>query len=71
MKNIDYYKRFSEEVVYLWNDEIECYVKCSPDKGCFMKFKGGNEIPIAANSNTVVFAIDSKKEVTEKEYNDA
>ena len=72
MNNLKYYERFKTEIMYLWNDEAEVYVKSDPAaKGYFAKFKGGQEFPIAADSKTVVMAIDGKREVSKKEYDDA
>ena len=67
-EEIKYYDRFSNETIYLWNDDVGCFIKSDPKEGYFMKVKGKEEKPIAANSNTVVNAIHAKKEVTEKEY---
>jgi hypothetical protein len=71
MNNLKYYERFKTEIMYLWNDEAEVYVKSDPAKGYFAKHKGGDEFSIAADSNTVVMAIDAQKEVSKKEYDDA
>lgn len=68
---IKYYQRFKNEVIYLWNDTAEAFVKSDPEKGYFAKFKGGKEFSVPANSDTVVLAIDGKNEVTKEEYENA
>lgn len=69
--NFDYYDRFKKEIIYLWNDEVECYIKSVPGHGYFIKFKGGPEKEIPADSKTVVLAIETKQEVTKEEYEKA
>jgi hypothetical protein len=66
--NQKYYDRFKWEEIFLWNDDIECFVRSHPKDGYFMKFPGGSESSVAYDSNTVVIAIESQKEVTRNEY---
>lgn len=68
MTDIEYYLRFKRETIYLYNDELECYIKSVPGKGYFAKFKGQMEKPIPAFSKNVTMAIDAKKEVAKEEY---
>jgi hypothetical protein len=71
MNNLNYYERFKREVIYLWNDDAEAYVKSTPGRGYFAKLKGGKEFEIAADTDTVVMAIHGKREVTKEEYEKA
>lgn len=71
MGNQEYYNRFKKEIIYLWNDEAQVYVKSTPNDGYFAKFPGGNEFKIDASTDTVVMAIDGKREVKAAEYDKA
>ena len=64
----DYYERLGSETLYLWNDDAECYIKSVPGVGFFIKFKGEDEKPIAADTKTVTMAIDAREEVSKSEY---
>jgi hypothetical protein len=71
MSNQAYYMRFKKEIIYLWNDDAQCYVKSTPKNGYFAKYPGKPEFKIDASSNTVVMAIDGKREVKASEYDNA
>lgn len=60
--------RLRTQEVYLWEDENECYIKSVPDGGYFVKFPGGKESPIKADSDTVTRAVAAKKEVSKDKY---
>lgn len=62
------YNRFKTETVYMWDDENQLYVKSIPGKGYLARSPGGEEYEIPFDSDTVVRAIHSEKEVTEKMY---
>ncbi len=64
MTNKEYYKRFKKEIIYLWEDEAECYIKSTPNGGgYFAKYPGKTEFKIGASTGIVVRAIHAKKSV--------
>ncbi len=69
--NIEYYKRFKKEVIYLWNDEEEVFVKSVPGAKCYAKLKGGAEFEISPENEVVIRAMAAGKEVGRDEYNKA
>ena len=67
MTNLIYYLRFKTEIIYLWEDEEQVYVKSTP-AGYYAKFPGGKEYPIDQTTNIVTRAIHAKWEVTKEVY---
>lgn len=71
MKKDNKYNRFNHEVIYLWEDENELFIKSVPGKGYFARFPGGKEYKIAATSDSVTRAEAAMKEVSKEEYENA
>lgn len=45
--------RFKNEIIFLWEDENEVYVKSVPGDGYYAKFPGGKEFKIAHGTDSV------------------
>lgn len=63
-----YLTSFSEKVMYLWNDEYQCYVRSVPGVGYFARFPGKAEYQISGKSDIVVQAVLGGQEVTKTVY---
>ena len=68
MNDIEYWSRFKNEEIFMWNDEEECFVRSEPGVGYFARFPGKKEYKISPNSKIVMMAIDSRNEITRQAY---
>lgn len=67
----EYLLSFSKEIIYLWNDEYECFVKSVPGMGFWAKFPGNKEYQISGSSHIVVQAVFGSERVAKEVYDNA
>ncbi|MEP6949569.1 MAG: hypothetical protein ABI863_09865 [Ginsengibacter sp.] len=60
----DFDKRLATEIVYLWNDYDEMFVRNDPSGLVFGKQPGGREVVLPAESDTAIRALPGKVEIT-------
>lgn len=71
MKDKEFFKRFRNETIYLYDDQEETYIKSVPGDECYTKLKGGNEFRITPDNGIVIRAMHAGNEVSKKEFDQA